>query len=173
MVAPRALAWAAEARHPAARTRLPDMTARVSHAALAANDPEGRCAIGPSVQSANTVCRLAEGGEPDIVLSRERDEIARDVRIAEITRFSHPPTLFRWRDKSAQVRGWHEAAAHWYRDPHPERRSYVADVAGGQGMLTRILRKRFGFETEVIDPRGWALKGEDPLPVLAPATGLG
>jgi hypothetical protein len=36
---------------------------------------------------------------------------------------------------------------------------YVADVAGGQGMLTRILRKRFGFEAEVIDPRGWALKG--------------
>lgn len=36
---------------------------------------------------------------------------------------------------------------------------YVADVAGGQGMLTRILRKRFGLEAEVIDPRGWALKG--------------
>jgi hypothetical protein len=36
---------------------------------------------------------------------------------------------------------------------------YVADVAGGQGMLTRILRKRFGFEAEVIDPRGWTLKG--------------
>ncbi|HUC23306.1 MAG TPA: hypothetical protein VMA73_11415 [Streptosporangiaceae bacterium] len=26
-------------------------------------------------------------------------------------------------------------------------------------MLTRTLRKRFGFEAEVIDPRGWALKG--------------
>jgi len=26
-------------------------------------------------------------------------------------------------------------------------------------MLTRMLRKRFGFEAEVIDPRGWALKG--------------
>jgi hypothetical protein len=36
---------------------------------------------------------------------------------------------------------------------------YVADVAGGQGMLTRILRKRFGFEAEVVDPRGWTLKG--------------
>jgi hypothetical protein len=35
----------------------------------------------------------------------------------------------------------------------------VADVAGGQGMLTRILRKRFGFEAEVVDPRGWTLKG--------------
>ncbi|WP_027341469.1 hypothetical protein [Hamadaea tsunoensis] len=36
---------------------------------------------------------------------------------------------------------------------------YVADVAGGQGMLTRILRKKFGLEAEVIDPRGWTLKG--------------
>ena len=32
--------------------------------------------------------------------------------------------------------------------------TYVADVAGGQGMLTRILRKRFRFEAEVVDPRG-------------------
>jgi hypothetical protein len=37
--------------------------------------------------------------------------------------------------------------------------TYVADVAGGQGMLTRILRKRFRFEAEVVDPRGWTLKG--------------
>ncbi|GAA1393882.1 hypothetical protein ACFQZ4_01935 [Catellatospora coxensis] len=36
---------------------------------------------------------------------------------------------------------------------------YVADVAGGQGMLTRLLRKRFGLEAEVVDPRGWTLKG--------------
>src|SRR5262247_3006026 len=36
---------------------------------------------------------------------------------------------------------------------------YIADVAGGQGMLTRILRKKFGLEAEVIDPRGWTLKG--------------
>lgn len=43
-------------------------------------------------------------------------------------------------------------------DRFPEAR-YVADVAGGQGMLTRLLRKRFGFEAEVIDPRGWTLKG--------------
>ena len=35
---------------------------------------------------------------------------------------------------------------------------YVADVAGGQGMLTRILRKRYNYEAEVIDPRGWILK---------------
>lgn len=37
--------------------------------------------------------------------------------------------------------------------------SYIADVAGGQGMLSRVLRKKYGFEAEVVDPRGWALKG--------------
>jgi hypothetical protein len=36
---------------------------------------------------------------------------------------------------------------------------YIADVAGGQGMLTRILRKKYNYECEVIDLRGWALKG--------------
>jgi len=40
MVAPRALAWKPEARHPAARIRLPAMAASVSQAALAANRPE-------------------------------------------------------------------------------------------------------------------------------------
>jgi hypothetical protein len=51
-----------------------------------------------------------------------------------------------------------EAVASFIADRFPDAR-YVADVAGGQGMLTRILRKRFGYEAEVIDPRGWALKG--------------
>jgi hypothetical protein len=51
-----------------------------------------------------------------------------------------------------------EVVARFVADRFPSAR-YVADVAGGQGMLTRILRKRFGFEAEVIDPRGWALKG--------------
>lgn len=36
---------------------------------------------------------------------------------------------------------------------------YLADVAGGQGMLSRILRKRFNYDCEVIDPRGRTLKG--------------
>lgn len=36
---------------------------------------------------------------------------------------------------------------------------YVADVAGGQGMLSRVLRKKYGLEAEVVDPRGWTLKG--------------
>lgn len=35
----------------------------------------------------------------------------------------------------------------------------IADVAGGQGMLCRILSKKYNFECEVVDPRGWALKG--------------
>lgn len=36
---------------------------------------------------------------------------------------------------------------------------YVADVAGGQGMLARVLTKKYNYECEVIDPRGWTLKG--------------
>src|SRR5215468_4041861 len=36
---------------------------------------------------------------------------------------------------------------------------YIADVAGGQGMLTKILNKQYGYEAEVIDPRGWRIKG--------------
>jgi len=36
---------------------------------------------------------------------------------------------------------------------------YIADVAGGQGMLSRILTKKYGYAAEVIDPRGWALRG--------------
>ncbi len=35
---------------------------------------------------------------------------------------------------------------------------YIADVAGGQGMLARQLNKS-GYEAEVIDPRGWTLVG--------------
>jgi len=35
----------------------------------------------------------------------------------------------------------------------------IADVAGGQGMLCRILNKRYNFECEVIDPRGFTLVG--------------
>lgn len=35
----------------------------------------------------------------------------------------------------------------------------VADVAGGQGMLTKILRKKYNFDAEVIDTRGYVLTG--------------
>jgi hypothetical protein len=36
---------------------------------------------------------------------------------------------------------------------------YIADVAGGQGMLARLLTKKHGYECEVIDPRPWVLRG--------------
>ena len=36
---------------------------------------------------------------------------------------------------------------------------YIADVAGGQGMLTRILNKKYNYSSEVIDPRGFTLVG--------------
>lgn len=35
----------------------------------------------------------------------------------------------------------------------------IADVAGGQGMLCRILSKKYNFECEVVDPRGFTLVG--------------
>lgn len=36
---------------------------------------------------------------------------------------------------------------------------YIADVAGGQGMLSRVLNKKYNYEAEVIDPRGYSLRG--------------
>ena len=36
---------------------------------------------------------------------------------------------------------------------------YIADVAGGQGMLSKLLNKRYNYEAEVIDPHGWRIKG--------------
>ena len=38
---------------------------------------------------------------------------------------------------------------------------FVADVAGGQGALSRILNKKFNYDSEVIDPRGNTVKGVD------------
>ena len=35
----------------------------------------------------------------------------------------------------------------------------AADVAGGQGMLARLLAKHHNIECDVIDPRGWVLRG--------------
>jgi len=40
-----------------------------------------------------------------------------------------------------------------------DRIKYIADVAGGQGLLSRILHKKYNYEAEVIDPRGYVLKG--------------
>ena len=36
---------------------------------------------------------------------------------------------------------------------------YIADVAGGQGMLSRILNKKYNYDTEVIDPRHYQVVG--------------
>lgn len=36
---------------------------------------------------------------------------------------------------------------------------YIADVAGGQGMLAKLLNKKFNYVTEVIDPREYSVKG--------------
>ncbi|MEX2395152.1 MAG: hypothetical protein WD826_11815, partial [Actinomycetota bacterium] len=36
---------------------------------------------------------------------------------------------------------------------------HIADVAGGRGMLARVLTKKFNYDAEVVDPRGWALRG--------------
>lgn len=45
-------------------------------------------------------------------------------------------------------------AERYWREVH-----YIADVAGGQGMLSRILSKKYHYEAEVIDPRAWVLRG--------------
>ncbi|QGN32400.1 hypothetical protein [Microlunatus sp. Gsoil 973] len=54
--------------------------------------------------------------------------------------------------------GRFEATARFVADRFPEAQ-YVADVAGGQGMLARILAKRYNKQAEVVDPRGWPLRG--------------
>ena len=36
---------------------------------------------------------------------------------------------------------------------------YIADVAGGQGLLTKILNKKYNYKSEVIDPRQYQVKG--------------
>ncbi len=36
---------------------------------------------------------------------------------------------------------------------------YIADVAGGQGMLARILNKKYNYDAEVIDPRNYQVVG--------------
>jgi hypothetical protein len=52
-----------------------------------------------------------------------------------------------------------EALADFINERYQNSIAYVADVAGGQGMLTRILNKKYNYQCEVVDPRGWVLKG--------------
>jgi hypothetical protein len=42
---------------------------------------------------------------------------------------------------------------------------HIADVAGGRGLLSRILNKKYNYRAEVIDPRGYVLKGVPSLQV--------
>ncbi len=57
-----------------------------------------------------------------------------------------------------------DVVAEFVQQRHGSDVRYIADVAGGQGLLTRVLRKRHGYDCEVVDPRGWALRG---VPVRA------
>lgn len=59
--------------------------------------------------------------------------------------------------------GRFEATAEFVADRVP-RAKFVADVAGGQGMLSRILAKHYNINSEVIDPRGRTLKGVPSRP---------
>ncbi len=52
-----------------------------------------------------------------------------------------------------------EVVAAFIYDRYGRSIQHIADVAGGQGMLCRILRKQYNYDCEIVDPRGWALKG--------------
>ncbi|MBN1468101.1 MAG: hypothetical protein JW924_05195 [Fusobacteriaceae bacterium] len=52
-----------------------------------------------------------------------------------------------------------EELAKFIHDKYGNSIKYIADVAGGQGLLSRILSKKYNYESEVIDPRGYVLKG--------------
>ena len=69
--------------------------------------------------------------------------------------------------KSGKIRGhrFHgdparfEVVADYVAEKYIGRVIYIADVAGGQGMLSRFLNKKYNFKTDVIDPRGYTLVG--------------
>lgn len=52
-----------------------------------------------------------------------------------------------------------EVLADFIAETYGRKIKYIADVAGGQGMLSRILRKKYNYEAEVVDPRGYTLVG--------------
>jgi hypothetical protein len=65
-----------------------------------------------------------------------------------------------------------DVLADYIADTYGRSVDYIADVAGGQGMLSRILNKHYRYHSEVIDPRGCALVGipsraEEFTPALA------
>ena len=52
-----------------------------------------------------------------------------------------------------------EEVAEFIHDRFGNSIKYIADVAGGQGMLSRILNKKYNYESEVIDPRHYKVVG--------------
>ena len=52
-----------------------------------------------------------------------------------------------------------EAVSDYIYDVYGSSVRYIADVAGGQGLLSKTLNKRYNYISEVIDPRGYVLKG--------------
>ena len=52
-----------------------------------------------------------------------------------------------------------QAIADYIADRYWRSVRFIADVAGGQGMLARILSKQYNYDCEVIDPRAWVLRG--------------
>lgn len=69
--------------------------------------------------------------------------------------------------KSGKIRGHNfhgdparfEAVADFAAQRFAGKVKFIADVAGGQGMLARFLNKKYNFETDVVDPRGYVLVG--------------
>ncbi len=51
-----------------------------------------------------------------------------------------------------------EVISNFVQQKYGNRVKYIADVAGGQGMLARMLSRK-NYESEVVDPRGFTLKG--------------
>ncbi len=52
-----------------------------------------------------------------------------------------------------------EEVAEFIHDRFGNSIKYIADVAGGQGMLSRLLNKKYNYESEVIDPRAYQVVG--------------
>jgi hypothetical protein len=57
-----------------------------------------------------------------------------------------------------------DVLADYIYDQYGRHVAYIADVAGGQGMLARILNKKYNYQAEVVDPRGWVLRGVPNCP---------
>ena len=52
-----------------------------------------------------------------------------------------------------------EAVADFVAETYGRTVNYIADVAGGQGLLARLLNKKYNYRAEVVDPRGHTLTG--------------